>query len=263
MNSNSKAKYLQQQQHHRASLIDANNNSINSNQNNHNHQNSSTKQNSSLLISQNSNKNKKLDTKSIDNFIDSPLYSSLFSKSNSSTSSKLNEGRESKSIVAANIGAAETVPWNKTKTEHQMEFNAASINKKQTNDNLRQQTKNNKALAHVDQYNRFSGASATENSRSGSSGAKQIGNDDPTRQIKFFDDFIDFRGDILKRPPNSKNCRILWEYLYLLLQNPNYSSVIRWEDDKNMVFRIVQAEKLAALWGLLFYFFSAAYTRFI
>lgn len=74
--------------------------------------------------------------------------------------------------------------------------------------------------------------------------------EDPTRQIKFYDDFIDFRGDILHRPPDSKNCRILWEYLYLLLQNTDYSSVIRWEDDTQMVFRIVQAEKLAALWGL-------------
>jgi hypothetical protein len=74
--------------------------------------------------------------------------------------------------------------------------------------------------------------------------------DDPSKAIKFYDDYIDFRGDILRRPPNSKNCRILWEYLFLLLQDNNYSSVIKWEDDVNMVFRIVQAEKLAALWGI-------------
>lgn len=74
--------------------------------------------------------------------------------------------------------------------------------------------------------------------------------DDPSRAVKFYDDFIDFRGDILRRPPNSKNCRILWEYLFLLLQDTNYSSVIKWEDESKMVFRIVQAEKLAALWGL-------------
>ena len=79
--------------------------------------------------------------------------------------------------------------------------------------------------------------------------------EDPSRQIKFYDDFIDFRGDILRRPADSKNCRILWEYLYLLLQNNNYNSVIRWEDEANMVFRIVQAEKLAALWGLCFLVF--------
>jgi hypothetical protein len=73
--------------------------------------------------------------------------------------------------------------------------------------------------------------------------------EDPTRQIKFYDDYIDFRGDILRRPPGSKNCRILWEYLYTLLQNDSYATIIRWEDSEQMVFRIVQAEKLAALWG--------------
>ena len=70
------------------------------------------------------------------------------------------------------------------------------------------------------------------------------------RAVRFYDDYIDFRGDLLHRPPNSKACRILWEYLYLLLQDTNYSSVIKWEDESQMVFRIVQAEKLAALWGL-------------
>ena len=87
--------------------------------------------------------------------------------------------------------------------------------------------------------------------------------EDPTRQIKFYDDYIDFRGDILRRPPGAKNCRILWEYLYLLLQDTAYSSIIRWEDSVQMVFRIVQAEKLAALWGqcnkefrFLFFFFT-------
>ena len=59
--------------------------------------------------------------------------------------------------------------------------------------------------------------------------------EDPSRQIKFYDDFIDFRGDILRRPADSKNCRILWEYLYLLLQNASYASVIRWEDETQMV----------------------------
>ena len=74
--------------------------------------------------------------------------------------------------------------------------------------------------------------------------------EDPTRQIKFYDDYIDFRGDILKRPAGAKNCRILWEYLYILLQDNHYNAIIRWEDSVQMVFRIVQAEKLAALWGL-------------
>jgi hypothetical protein len=49
--------------------------------------------------------------------------------------------------------------------------------------------------------------------------------EDPSRAVKFYDDYIDFRGDILRRPPNSKNCRILWEYLYLLLQDDNYTII--------------------------------------
>ncbi len=85
----------------------------------------------------------------------------------------------------------------------------------------------------------------------GGTGGKNA--EDGGRAVKFYDDFIDFRGDILRRPPNSKNCRILWEYLFLLLQDTNYSSVIKWEDQANMVFRIVQAEKLAALWGKIIY----------
>ncbi|RNA00062.1 Transcription factor ETV6, partial [Brachionus plicatilis] len=90
------------------------------------------------------------------------------------------------------------------------------------------------------------GAKKSESAKSAAAKA----NEDPSRAIKFYDDHIDFRGDILRRPPNSKNCRILWEYLFLLLSNPSYSSVIKWEDDTKMIFRIVQAEKLAALWGL-------------
>ncbi|KAI3382530.1 hypothetical protein SNEBB_010966 [Seison nebaliae] len=77
-----------------------------------------------------------------------------------------------------------------------------------------------------------------------------LGVEDKTRQIKFYTDYIDFRGDILRRPPQAKTCRILWEYLFILLEDDNYENVIRWEDHVRLVFRIVQAEKLAALWGL-------------
>lgn len=45
------------------------------------------------------------------------------------------------------------------------------------------------------------------------------------------------------------DCRILWEFLFLLLADPNYESIIQWENKERMVFRIIQADKLAALWG--------------
>lgn len=110
--------------------------------------------------------------------------------------------------------------------------------------------------------NNSCGSSTASSASSTSSSSSKVGkishSDDhlsapaggPNRAVRFYDDYIDFRGDLLHRPPNSKACRILWEYLYLLLQDSNYSSVIKWEDESQMVFRIVQAEKLAALWGL-------------
>lgn len=45
------------------------------------------------------------------------------------------------------------------------------------------------------------------------------------------------------------DCRILWEFLYILLEDDQYQSVIHWENREKMIFRIVQADKLAALWG--------------
>ncbi|CAF1195999.1 unnamed protein product [Rotaria sordida] len=73
---------------------------------------------------------------------------------------------------------------------------------------------------------------------------------DNTRQIRYFHDRIDFRGDILMKPPAAKNCRILWEFLYILLEDSHYESIIHWENREKMIFRIIQADKLAALWGL-------------
>ncbi|CAF4767747.1 unnamed protein product, partial [Rotaria sp. Silwood1] len=73
---------------------------------------------------------------------------------------------------------------------------------------------------------------------------------DNTRQIRYYHDRIDFRGDILMKPPAAKNCRILWEFLYILLEDPHYESIIHWENREKMIFRIIQADKLAALWGL-------------
>ncbi len=44
-------------------------------------------------------------------------------------------------------------------------------------------------------------------------------------------------------------CRILWEFLYILLEDSQYESIIHWENREKMIFRIIQADKLAALWG--------------
>lgn len=128
--------------------------------------------------------------------------------------------------------------------------NVARFNGKKCNNNVRQMNDTKNIGSNLNKSTAINGSIENIANLKYSICPTSKNQEDPTRQIKFYDDFIDFRGDILHRPPDSKNCRILWEYLYLLLQNTSYSSVIRWEDETQMVFRIVQAEKLAALWGL-------------
>ncbi|CAF2827266.1 unnamed protein product [Rotaria sp. Silwood2] len=73
---------------------------------------------------------------------------------------------------------------------------------------------------------------------------------DTSRKIRYYNDRVDFHGDILMKPQAAKNCRILWEFIYILLEDPYYQSIIHWENREKMIFRIVQADKLAALWGI-------------
>ncbi|UJR20786.1 hypothetical protein I4U23_023899 [Adineta vaga] len=79
---------------------------------------------------------------------------------------------------------------------------------------------------------------------------RNLDENDSTRQIRYYQDRIDFHGDILMKPKAAKNCRILWEFIYILLEDPLYESIIHWENREKMIFRINQADKLAALWGL-------------
>ncbi|MBN3323103.1 ETV7 factor, partial [Atractosteus spatula] len=45
------------------------------------------------------------------------------------------------------------------------------------------------------------------------------------------------------------DCRLLWDYVYQLLSDSRYEPYIRWEDRETMVFRIVDPNGLARLWG--------------
>ncbi|XP_066528565.1 transcription factor ETV7 isoform X2 [Hoplias malabaricus] len=45
------------------------------------------------------------------------------------------------------------------------------------------------------------------------------------------------------------DCRLLWDYVYHLLLDPRYESFIRWEDQDSLVFRVVDPNGLARLWG--------------
>ncbi|KAG5837750.1 hypothetical protein ANANG_G00215940 [Anguilla anguilla] len=45
------------------------------------------------------------------------------------------------------------------------------------------------------------------------------------------------------------DCRLLWDYVYQLLSDSRYAPFIRWVDPESMVFRVVDPNGLARLWG--------------
>ncbi|KAM9705211.1 LOW QUALITY PROTEIN: transcription factor ETV6-like, partial [Menidia menidia] len=45
------------------------------------------------------------------------------------------------------------------------------------------------------------------------------------------------------------DCRLLWDYVYQLLSDSRYENFIRWEDPESKVFRIMDPNGLARLWG--------------
>ncbi|XP_072552521.1 transcription factor ETV7 isoform X2 [Salminus brasiliensis] len=45
------------------------------------------------------------------------------------------------------------------------------------------------------------------------------------------------------------DCKLLWDYVYHLLLDRRYEPYIRWEDPDSMVFRVVDPNGLARLWG--------------
>ncbi|NXT82918.1 ETV7 factor, partial [Zapornia atra] len=55
----------------------------------------------------------------------------------------------------------------------------------------------------------------------------------------------------LPAPADGKiaDCRLLWDYVYQLLSDSRYEPYIRWEDKEAKVFRVVNPNGLAQLWG--------------
>ncbi|XP_042568610.1 transcription factor ETV6-like isoform X2 [Cyprinus carpio] len=45
------------------------------------------------------------------------------------------------------------------------------------------------------------------------------------------------------------DCKLLWDYVYQLLSDSRYEAFIRWEDPDAMIFRVVDSNGLARLWG--------------
>uniref|UniRef100_A0A2K6PMK8 Transcription factor ETV6 n=1 Tax=Rhinopithecus roxellana TaxID=61622 RepID=A0A2K6PMK8_RHIRO len=50
-------------------------------------------------------------------------------------------------------------------------------------------------------------------------------------------------------PVSPEDCRLLWDYVYQLLLDPRYEPYIRWEDKDAKIFRVVDPNGLARLWG--------------
>ncbi|NXW53734.1 ETV7 factor, partial [Eurystomus gularis] len=55
----------------------------------------------------------------------------------------------------------------------------------------------------------------------------------------------------LSAPVDGKiaDCRLLWDYVYQLLSDSRYEPYIKWEDKEARVFRVVNPNGLARLWG--------------
>lgn len=45
------------------------------------------------------------------------------------------------------------------------------------------------------------------------------------------------------------DCRLLWDYVYQLLSDTRYEPYIKWEDKNAKIFRVVDPNGLARLWG--------------
>ncbi|XP_068997448.1 transcription factor ETV7 [Embiotoca jacksoni] len=57
------------------------------------------------------------------------------------------------------------------------------------------------------------------------------------------------RNPLHKANGHIPECRLLWDYVYQLLCDDRYQEYIRWEDQDSLVFRVVDPNGLARLWG--------------
>nr|XP_046252076.1 transcription factor ETV7 isoform X2 [Scatophagus argus] len=57
------------------------------------------------------------------------------------------------------------------------------------------------------------------------------------------------RSPLQKASGRIPECRLLWDYVYQLLCDDRYQEYIRWEDQDSLVFRVVDPNGLARLWG--------------
>ncbi|XP_039394819.1 transcription factor ETV7 isoform X2 [Mauremys reevesii] len=69
---------------------------------------------------------------------------------------------------------------------------------------------------------------------------------------------VSYRAEIICSFPNTlpapvdgkiADCRLLWDYVYQLLSDSRYEPYIKWEDKEAKIFRVVDPNGLARLWG--------------
>ncbi|XP_050812331.1 transcription factor ETV7 isoform X1 [Gopherus flavomarginatus] len=69
---------------------------------------------------------------------------------------------------------------------------------------------------------------------------------------------VNYRAEIICSFPNTPpapvdgkiaDCRLLWDYVYQLLSDSRYEPYIKWEDKEAKIFRVVDPNGLARLWG--------------
>ncbi|XP_065451104.1 transcription factor ETV7 isoform X1 [Chrysemys picta bellii] len=69
---------------------------------------------------------------------------------------------------------------------------------------------------------------------------------------------VSYRAEIICSFPNTPpapvdgkiaDCRLLWDYVYQLLSDSRYEPYIKWEDKEAKIFRVVDPNGLARLWG--------------
>ncbi|XP_043572983.1 transcription factor ETV6-like isoform X5 [Chiloscyllium plagiosum] len=70
-------------------------------------------------------------------------------------------------------------------------------------------------------------------------------------QVQSMGTTIGGRGEVapFQRFQVHTDCRLLWDYVYQLLSDSRYEQYIRWEDKESKIFRVVDPNGLARLWG--------------
>nr|XP_056700796.1 transcription factor ETV7 [Euleptes europaea] len=82
-------------------------------------------------------------------------------------------------------------------------------------------------------------------------GANSLSHRDRSTEVKYSTNVVYSFPVTSPAPVSGKiaDCRLLWDYVYQLLCDSRYESFIKWEDKEAKIFRVVDPNGLAKLWG--------------